>query len=60
MTAPTVPRRRVRVIGIGCGHPDQITLEALSALKSCDYVLAMDKHTNDDADDPLLAARTEL
>ena len=43
---------RVRVIGIGC-HPGQLTLEARSAIESCDYVIAADKGPSD----PLLALR---
>ncbi|HEY9564424.1 MAG TPA: precorrin-6A synthase (deacetylating) [Nocardioides sp.] len=48
--------RRIRIIGIGSGHPDQITLEAAAALASVDFVIAAAKSP----DDPLLAARREL
>ena len=53
---PRPPTRRIRVIGIGSGHPDQLTGEAVAALHSADYVLAVDKG----ADDPLLAVRRAL
>ncbi|RYB94459.1 precorrin-6A synthase (deacetylating) [Nocardioides oleivorans] len=46
---------RVRIIGIGC-HPEQLTLEARSAIESCDYVIAADKGQ----DDPLLALRRSI
>lgn len=48
--------RRVRVIGIGSGHPDQLTGEAVAALRGVDFVIAADKGP----DDPLLAIRTRL
>ncbi len=35
--------RRVRLIGIGTGHPDQVTVEAVQALRSCDAFLVPDK-----------------
>ncbi|AWB93624.1 precorrin-6A synthase (deacetylating) [Aeromicrobium chenweiae] len=49
-------RRRIRVIGIGAGHPDQVTVEAVEALRSVDYFITADKGD----DDPLLAAREAL
>jgi precorrin-6A synthase len=48
--------RRIRVIGIGAGHPDQVTVEAVAALRSVDFFVTADKG---DAD-PLLAAREAL
>ncbi|MCW2789218.1 MAG: hypothetical protein JWQ91_3214 [Aeromicrobium sp.] len=48
--------RRIRVIGIGAGHPDQVTVEAIDALRSVDYFVTADKGD----DDPLLAARHAL
>ncbi|HEX2894330.1 MAG TPA: precorrin-6A synthase (deacetylating) [Marmoricola sp.] len=48
--------RRVRVIGIGTGHPDQLSAEAVAALRSVDYVLAASKRP----DDPLLVVRRAL
>jgi precorrin-6A synthase len=50
---------RVRIIGIGC-HPGQLTVEARSALASCDYVIAADKRSSTGADDPLLALRRAI
>lgn len=35
--------RTVLVIGIGAGHPDQITIEAVNALNRVDVVLVLDK-----------------
>ncbi len=48
--------RTVRVIGIGAGGVDQLTGEAVAALKACAYVIAAEKK----ADDPLLAVRARL
>lgn len=48
--------RRVRLIGIGSGHPDQITGAAAAALASVDFVVAAAKSE----DDPLLEVRREL
>ena len=48
--------QHVRIVGIGCGHPDQLTVEAVDALKSADFVIAARKR----ADDPLLAARQAI
>jgi precorrin-6A synthase len=47
---------RIRVIGIGAGHPDQVTVEAIGALRSVDYFITADKG----GADPLLAAREAL
>lgn len=53
--------RRIRVIGIGAGHPDQVTVEAIEALRSVDYFITADKSgTVPGSDDPLLAAREAL
>ncbi|MFL6062871.1 MAG: precorrin-6A synthase (deacetylating) [Marmoricola sp.] len=50
------PSRRVRVIGIGSGHPDQLTREAADALAGVAYVIAAAKGE----DDPLLDVRRRL
>lgn len=57
----TAPRRRVAVIGIGCGDPRQLTLEAVDALRSLDQLIVVDKAraTGRDAD-PLAAIREQL
>ncbi len=47
---------RVRVVGIGCGHPDQLTVAAVDALRSADFAIVARKR----ADDPLLAARQAI
>ncbi|MBB1031756.1 precorrin-6A synthase (deacetylating) [Dietzia sp. SLG310A2-38A2] len=49
-------RRRVRVVGIGSGGPDQITVEAITALRSSAYAVAAVKG----ADDPLVDLRRQL
>jgi len=53
--------RRIRVIGIGAGHPDQVTVEAIEALRSVDWFITADKGAKDgQGGDPLLAAREAL
>lgn len=63
-TPPAAPdgsgRRRVRVVGVGPGDPDQVTVEALAALRACDWLLVTDKPRPDGAEDPLVAARERL
>lgn len=51
-----MPERRLRVVGIGAGHPDQLTVEAVQALRTVDYALAPSKRSGD----PLVAARELL
>jgi precorrin-6A synthase len=46
----------VRLVGIGCGHPEQLTLEAVDALRTADIAIVARKRT----DDPLAAAREAL
>ncbi len=48
--------RKVRVIGIGSGDPDQLTCEAVDAIGSVAYVIAADKGDGD----PLLDVRRRL
>lgn len=48
--------RRIRVIGIGSGDPEQVTLEAIRAMREVDVFVVADKG----ADDPLLATRQAL
>lgn len=48
--------RRIRVIGIGSGHPDHLTGAAWEALRSVAYVVAAAKAD----DDPLLEVRRAL
>ena len=47
---------RVRIVGVGCGHPDQLTVEAVDALRSSDFAIVARKG----AGDPLLAARQAI
>lgn len=49
--------RRVRLIGIGSGHPDQVTVEAVRALNSVDYFIVSDKSLGDGG---LVKAREEI
>jgi precorrin-6A synthase len=49
--------RRLKLIGIGAGNPDYITVQAINALREVDVVFVMDK--GDDATD-LLRARKEV
>ncbi|MBD8607473.1 precorrin-6A synthase (deacetylating) [Aeromicrobium sp. CFBP 8757] len=51
--------RRIRIIGIGAGHPDQVTIEAVRALRSVDYFITADK-ADKPGGDQLLAARQAL
>ncbi|MFY0407095.1 precorrin-6A synthase (deacetylating) [Solicola sp. PLA-1-18] len=54
-------RRRVRVVGIGAGHPDQVTIEAVSALDEVDVFVVADKRRGDGgATDDLVALREEV
>ena len=53
---PQPPTRRIRVIGIGSGHPSHLTGEATAALDSVAYVVAAEKGP----DDALLAVRRSL
>lgn len=48
--------RRIRVIGIGPGDPEQVTLEAVAAMHAVAYFVVADKGPRD----PLLAARQAL
>jgi precorrin-6A synthase len=48
--------KRIRVIGIGSGGLDQVTVEAVQALNDVDFFVVTEKAT----DDPLAEARYEL
>lgn len=54
MTHPA--RRTVHVVGVGCGDPSQLTLEAVAALQGAAYALVPRKR----ADDPLVAVRRQV
>lgn len=51
---------KIRLIGIGSGGIDQVTVEAVQALNSVDFFVVTDKVKKDGSPDPLVAARTEL
>lgn len=53
------PARRVRIVGIGAGHPDQLTVEAVKALNAADHAIVAQKAEQSD-DDPLVVLRREL
>ena len=61
MSTPVAPApvRRLRVVGIGPGGPDQLTVEAVSVLREVDWFLVADKAVAErgGAPDPLVAAR---
>lgn len=50
---------RVRILGVGMG-PQHVTPEVAEALRSCDYVLAADKGSENGPADGLLAARRAI
>lgn len=54
--------RRIRVIGVGPGDPEQVTLEAVAAMRSVDFFLVTDKSGTVKAGmpDPLVVARERL
>jgi precorrin-6A synthase len=52
--------RRVRVIGIGSGGLDQVTVEAVRAMNDVAFFVVTDKVKKDGSPDPLVTARTEL
>ncbi|WP_048554268.1 SAM-dependent methyltransferase, partial [Nostocoides japonicum] len=50
--------RRLVLIGVGPGDPEQVTLEAVRWMNTVDYVVVTEKHRPQG--DPLAAARTAL
>ena len=52
--------RRIRVIGIGSGGLDQVTVDAVRAMNAVDFFLVTDKRRKDGSFDPLVAARGEI
>jgi precorrin-6A synthase (deacetylating) len=58
-----VSARRVRIIGVGPGDPDQVTLEAVAAMRSVDFFVVSDKSKRPvvgGMPDPLVNARERL
>ena len=47
---------RVRIIGVGPGDPDQITLEGLRAIRSVAFFVVSDKSAQGGMPDPLVEA----
>jgi precorrin-6A synthase len=54
------PERRVRVIGVGPGDPDQVTVQAVRAMREVAYFVVTDKSSAAGAPDPLVDARERL
>ena len=52
--------KRVRVIGVGPGDPDQVTIEAVHALREVAYFVVTDKSGRGGMPDPLVNARERL
>jgi precorrin-6A synthase len=52
--------RRIRVIGIGSGGLDQLTVEAVRAMNEVAFFVVTDKVKRDGSPDPLVLARAEL
>lgn len=52
--------KHVRVIGVGPGDPDQVTLEAVRAMREVAFFVVADKSSPDGKPDPLVAARERL
>lgn len=63
-TVSKPPSRRVRLIGVGPGDPEQVTLEAVAAMRSVDFFVVSDKsrsaHGRSGMPDPLVNARERL
>lgn len=51
---------RVRLIGVGPGDPDQVTVAALRAMRGVDFFVVTDKQRPDGSPDPLAQARRRL
>ncbi len=52
--------KRVRVIGVGPGDPDQVTIEAVAALRDVAYFVVTDRSGRGGMPDPLVHARERL
>ena len=51
---------RVRVIGVGPGDPDQVTVQAVRAMREVAFFVVPDKTPRDGTPDPLVLARERL
>lgn len=56
----STPAKRVRVIGVGPGDPDQVTVEAVRALREVAYFVVTDRSGRGGMPDPLVGARDRL
>jgi precorrin-6A synthase len=54
------PPRRVRIIGVGPGDPEQVTLEAVRAMRQVAFFVVSDKSARGGMPDPLVNARERL
>jgi precorrin-6A synthase len=52
--------KRVRVIGVGPGDPEQVTFEAARAMREADFFVVSDKSARGGVPDPLVVARERL
>ena len=52
--------RQIRLIGVGPGDPEQVTLEAVRAMRSVDFFVVSDKSPRGGMPDPLVHARERL
>ncbi|MEP9364927.1 precorrin 6A synthase [Nocardioides sp. CN2-186] len=52
--------KRIRVIGVGPGDPDQVTVEAIRAIREVDYFIVNDRSGRGGMPDPLVHARERL
>lgn len=52
--------KRIRVIGVGTGDPDQVTVEAIRAIREVDYFVVNDRSGRGGMPDPLVHARERL
>ena len=52
--------KRIRVIGVGPGDPDQVTVEAIRAIREVDYFVVNDRSGRGGMPDPLVHARERL
>lgn len=60
MADSRAPTRRIRLIGVGPGDPDQVTLEAIRAMQEVAFFVVCDKSPRGGMPDPLVHARERL
>ena len=60
MTGSGTTTRRVRLIGVGPGDPEQVTVQALRAMREVAFFIVTDKGRPDGSADPLAHVRRRL